>query len=95
MTVNSTHISWIERNVAKALFGAPPESSYEEALGFVERSYAIRPSKKAALFAGLCHVQLKQREEATRWLEKCLALESAGEADADVDRQASAALAKL
>ena len=40
-------ISWIERNVAKALFGAPPESSYAEALGFVTRSHEIRPSKKA------------------------------------------------
>jgi len=88
-------ISWVERNAAKLLFGSPPESSYDEALGFMLASFEMRPSKKAALFAGLCHVQLKQREEATRWLKECLALESAGEADADVDRQASAALAKL
>lgn len=85
-------ISFVERNVAKVLFGAPPESSYEEALGFVTASYGLRPSKKAALFAGLCEQKRKQKAEAREWFEKCLALESSGEADAELDRQARAGL---
>ena len=85
-------ISWVERNAAKLLFGAPPESSYEEALGFVTKSYELRPSKKAALFASLCHDKLKDRAMSQDWAEKCLALESVGEADAEIDRQAKALL---
>lgn len=46
-------ISWVERQAAKLLFGTPPESSYEEALSYFERSHAIRPSKKASLQACL------------------------------------------
>ena len=88
-------ISWIERNVAKALFGEPPESSYEEALAFVTRSHELRPTKKAALFAGLCHGKLKARVDATEWLERCLAMESVGEGDKDLDKQAKDALTKV
>jgi len=88
-------ISWIERNVAKALFGEPPESSYEEALSFVTRSHEIRPSKKASLFAGLSNAKLNDAPKAAEWLELCLSLESAGEGDRDIDDQAKAALAKV
>ena len=88
-------ISWIERNVAKALFGAPPESSYGEALGFVSRSHEIRPSKKAALFAGLCEAKLNEKAKAAEWLEQCLAMESVGESDVELDKQAKEALAKV
>ena len=88
-------ISWVERNVAKALFGEPPESSYEEALAFVTKSHEIRASKKAALFAGLCHSKLKAKAEAAEWLERCLGLESAGASDREIDAQAKAELAKV
>ena len=81
-------ISFIERNAAKLLFGSPPSSSYEEALKYVEASYALRPSKKAALFAALCNDKLKKRAEAKDWASKCVSLESFGESDADLDRQA-------
>ena len=37
-------ISWIERNVAKALFGAPPESSFAEALEYFEASPESNPT---------------------------------------------------
>ena len=88
-------ISWIERNVAKALFGEPPESSYEEALAYVVKSHELRASKKAALYAGLCHAKLKAKSEAADWLERCLALESVGESDVELDAQAKDELAKV
>ena len=81
-------ISFVERNVAKVLFGSPPESSYDEALKYCLASYDIRPSKKAALFAGLCNDKLKRSAEAKEWMQKCVDLPSFGEADADLDRQA-------
>jgi tetratricopeptide (TPR) repeat protein len=85
-------ISWVERNAAKLLFGAPPESSYEEALGFAERSFAIRPSKKAAVLAGQSCKQTKRLDDAKAWMRKALELESVGEADAELDRQARAVI---
>lgn len=87
-------ISWVERQAASLLFGSPPQSSYEEALGYFERSHAIRPSKKAALQAGLAQQKLGKKAEAAEWLRLCLELEGSGEADADIDRQAKAALGK-
>ena len=85
-------ISGPERFAAKLLFGSPPQSSYAEALGFLEKSYEIRPSKKAALFAGLCQGKLGDRAASREWMERCLALESPTVADAELDRQAKAAM---
>ena len=92
VTYKVADISFVERNVAKMLFGAPPSSSFGEALGFLEASYELRPSKKAALFAGLCQQKLGDRAGARAWMERCVALEGAGESDAELDRQARAAL---
>lgn len=85
-------ISWIERNIAKALFGAPPESTYEEALGFFEASDSIRPSKKASYFAGQSCAKLKRGGDAQTWYTKCIELPSSGEADAELNKQAQAEL---
>ena len=85
-------ISFIERNAAKLLFGRPPASSYAEALSYLEASYALKANKKAALFAGLCQAKLKDKAAAREWLQRCLELDSAGEADRELDRQAQAAL---
>ena len=59
-------ISWVERNAAKLLFGAPPESSYAEALAYLEASYALRPTKKATYFCGLCSQKTTKRQECQR-----------------------------
>ena len=67
-------------------------SSYGEALGYLRRSHELRPSKKATYFAGLCSQKLGQRDAAAEWLQACLDLESSGAADAELDRQAKAAL---
>ena len=85
-------ISWIERNIAKALFGTPPESTYDEALRYFVASDAIRPSKKASFFAGQACAKLKRADEAKTWYKRCLELPSSGEADAELDQQARAEL---
>lgn len=81
-------ISWVERNAAKLLFGTPPESTYEEALSFLERSYAIRPTKKASLLSSQAHAKLKHAERSAEWARACLELPSAGAADAEIDAAA-------
>lgn len=85
-------ISFIERNAAKLLFGTPPESSFEEALEHLLASYKVRPSKKAALYAGLCYQKLKQKDEAKKWFQACLDLPSFGKDDAELDKQANAGI---
>lgn len=85
-------ISWVERNAAKLLFGTPPESSYEEALAFLEASHGIRPSKKASLLAAQSHANLKQAERSEEWFRICLDLPSVGQADAEADDAARKAL---
>ena len=51
-------LSWVERNVAKLLFGAPPATSIAEALGHFRRAEAISPGfwKKNALMIAKCHL---------------------------------------
>jgi tetratricopeptide (TPR) repeat protein len=85
-------ISWVERQAAKLLFGSPPESSYEEALSFAQRSFELRPSKKAAFLAGESCAKQGKPDEGAAWMKRVLELPSAGEADAAIDRQATEAL---
>lgn len=85
-------ISWIERNLAKALFGTPPSSSYDEALGFFEASYGTRPTKKASFFAGESCVKLKRDDDARAWYQRCVDLPPSGAADAELDARAAKAL---
>mmetsp|Transcript_93099 Transcript_93099/g.146292 ORF Transcript_93099/g.146292 Transcript_93099/m.146292 type:complete len:311 (+) Transcript_93099:55-987(+) len=81
-------ISFVERQAAKLLFGGPPTSSYEEALEYLLASHKLRPSKKAALYAGLCYQKLKKKDEAKTWFQACLDLPSSGQDDAELDAQA-------
>jgi len=86
-------ISWVERNAAKVLFGAPPEASYRDALELFERAYELDATKKAAIKAGLTCQQLKQTADATRWMQQALATPGTGDADAELDQIAKRALA--
>lgn len=79
-------ISWIEKNAAKMLFGQAPVSSLDEALGFYERSWEIRPSKKAAYKLGLIHSKQGEPERARQWFEAALGIAPAGDVDAELDR---------
>ena len=67
---------------------------YEEALRFAARSHELRPSKKAALCAGMSAAKLSQ-PEAAQWLELCLGLQSVGEDDKEIDAQATALLKQM
>ena len=43
-------IGWWSRQAAAAIFATPPESSFEEALGFFEKAEAIRPVLESEQF---------------------------------------------
>lgn len=88
-------IGWVEANAAKLLFGQAPSSSYAEALGFFERSWALKPSKKAAYKAGLASGQAARAEDARIWLERAIELPGAGSADEEIERLAAHTLRQL
>jgi len=41
---NVTNISWVERKIASTLFATPPESSYEEAAEYFQKSATLDPT---------------------------------------------------
>mmetsp|Transcript_29873 Transcript_29873/g.44114 ORF Transcript_29873/g.44114 Transcript_29873/m.44114 type:complete len:320 (-) Transcript_29873:209-1168(-) len=63
-------ISFVERNVAKLLFGMPPESSYEQAFAYFEQAYALKPTMKYANLAAEALVKMGRKTEAQEWMEK-------------------------
>jgi len=79
-------IGWVEANAAKMLFGQAPQSTYDEALDYYDRSWAAKPSKKAAYKASLTCTKLARQDDAQSWLERAAKLPGKGAADAEIDR---------
>jgi len=80
-------IGTIARMAAKALFGAPPEATLDEALGHlkdaIERDNIDSPTYAlVCLTMGQCLEMMKNAAEAKKWFEKCVA--SKAEQSADV-----------
>jgi hypothetical protein len=88
-------IGWVEANAAKLLFGQAPSSSYAEALGYFEKSWALKPSKKVAYKAGLASGQAARAGDSRVWLERARELPRAGSADEEMDRLVALALRQL
>ncbi|XP_062501553.1 regulator of microtubule dynamics protein 1-like [Corticium candelabrum] len=69
-----TDLSWIERKLASTLFGAPPKSTFEEAL----ESFKSGEEKKPGFYCdnrmmlGKTHMKLGHKDEAREWLKKAL-----------------------
>ena len=53
-------VSWLEKKAAAALFGSPPESSYEEALESLMKVF-LPSSLYTSLFHNLCTMQAEER----------------------------------
>lgn len=90
-------LSWLERKAAAVLFGAPPESSYQEALDFLLKSEALAPDswKKRTLLIAQVHQKMKNYAAAKDWTNKALALPVQTEEDETVQEEAAALLKKL
>jgi len=64
-------ISFIERGVASALFGTPPQSSYQEALEYFLKAYEADPTViRNLIFVGDCYTNLKDKTKAKEFYEK-------------------------
>ncbi|CAI8011608.1 Regulator of microtubule dynamics protein 1, partial [Geodia barretti] len=65
-------VSWLEKKAAAALFGSPPESSYEEALESLMKAEerSSEDWKTNALYIAKCHLKLSDVPTAVEWLHK-------------------------
>ncbi|KAE9326643.1 hypothetical protein PF001_g2320 [Phytophthora fragariae] len=90
-------LSWLERKAAAVLFGTPPESSYDEALGFLLKSEELAPDswKKRPLLIAQVYQKKKDNATAKDWVNKALAIPVTVEEDEIAHEEAQALLQKL
>ncbi|NXD29405.1 RMD2 protein, partial [Spelaeornis formosus] len=69
-------LSWIEKKVAAALFGAPPTSTVEEALQNFLKAEEMHPgySKCNYLYLAKCYKDLGQRNNAMKYCDSALSI---------------------
>ncbi|EEB12685.1 protein FAM82B, putative [Pediculus humanus corporis] len=69
---NIADMSWLQVKIAKALFGTPPEASFEEAFQYFSKAEEVEPNFYSAnlLMLGKTCLKLKRLETAQYWL-KC------------------------
>lgn len=76
-------ISFIEKKLAQAFFGAPPTSSYDEALQSLLKADELRPDWKANyLWIAKTYIALKKYEDAIKWIDSGLKFPVKNEEDA-------------
>jgi len=69
---NCANLAWYERKIASALFGTPPTSTYEEALGHFLKGEEMSPSfySDNQLQIGLMYLKTGNKVEAKEWFTK-------------------------
>ncbi|KAF0733552.1 hypothetical protein Ae201684_009786 [Aphanomyces euteiches] len=90
-------ISWLERQVAAAIFGSPPTATYAQALDHFLQADAISPGfwKKNTLMIAQTYLKMRDKAKAKEWVEKALTISSSTEEDNQVHKEALALLATL
>jgi len=83
-------LSWMEKKVAGALFAAPPDSSYQEALVHFEKAEALEPGfyKKNRFMVARCHHAMGNKDKARAWFLAVKDIEVKTSEDAKLDEQA-------
>jgi tetratricopeptide (TPR) repeat protein len=77
-------VGWLERKLAAVLFAEPPQSSFDEALGYFTQAHDAAPDWIAnELYMGHCHEQLGNGAEAKRFYAHVVQLD----AESPIDRQ--------
>merc|ERR1712183_272637 len=70
---NVAGVSWVERGIASTFFAKPPESTYEEALGYFEKCDKTGDSSILnLLWMGHCLKKLNRKEEAKKTYQKAV-----------------------
>ena len=89
-------LGWLERKAASALFATPPESSYEEALGFLLEADKNRAGWcRNAKLIGDVYVMLKDKPKAKEWYAKCAGMTPIAPAEKAAQAEAADLAKKL
>eukprot|EP01117_Protostelium_nocturnum_P018758 TRINITY_DN790_c0_g2_i2.p1 TRINITY_DN790_c0_g2~~TRINITY_DN790_c0_g2_i2.p1 ORF type:complete len:233 (-),score=64.76 TRINITY_DN790_c0_g2_i2:233-931(-) len=89
-------IGWLDRKLASTLFATPPESSYEEAIGYFLKAAELQPSfPRNAVFLGDSYSQIKKYSDAKEWYTKALKMEPESQTDELALSDAKKKLSKL
>ena len=64
-------LTWYQRKIAAALFATPPESTYDEALGYFQQAESIDPMFYSynLLMLGKTFLRMKNMDEAKKYLK--------------------------
>jgi tetratricopeptide (TPR) repeat protein len=64
-------LNWVKRQLASALFGSPPKSSFEEALQWFSRAEDLEPGfwKMNRAQIARCYVMIGDKVNAKKWLD--------------------------
>lgn len=75
-------LSWMERKVASTLFSKVPECSYDDSLSSLLKAYELKPDwKENILFIAKIFINQKKYQEAIKWIDRGINLNSVGEDD--------------
>lgn len=85
-------LSWVERNIAKLVFGTPPEATNEDALRNFQKGGELKQNWKVNdFYVAKTLIELKKYKEAVEYLDKALKLPN----EVDEDYIVSDELAEL
>ncbi|XP_004623463.1 regulator of microtubule dynamics protein 3 [Octodon degus] len=71
-----SHLGWLEKKTATALFGSPPSATVQEALESFLKAEELQPgfSKAGRIYVSKCYRELGKNSEARRWMKLALEL---------------------
>jgi len=68
-------LSWVERNIAKLIFGTPPEATNEDALNNFKKGEELKQNWKINdFYIAKAYIELKKYKEAMEYLDKAAKL---------------------
>lgn len=81
-------LSWVERKLAKTLFGELPQVSSEEALNYFLQAHQLKPNwKENLLYIAKVLVRDNRKAEAKKYLHQALAIPCDNMLDGNVQKQ--------
>ena len=68
-------LSWLERKVSSALFGSPPEATYQDALNSLQTAHRLKKDWKANhCFIAKTFIAMGKYRDAIKWIDSGLAV---------------------
>jgi len=91
------NLAWYERKLAAVVFGSPPESTYEEALGHFMNAEKMNPGfySNNQYMLGTVYLKMGKKAEAKEWFQKLLNFECVKDEDDETVKKAKDQLKSL